>query len=154
LSILDRVPSKLVVAEYEPAWGERGSALAAELLAALTPELSPYRWDHVPAGWDDPPERWAKRLWSRRGHAEPDVNLHVRVLGSPNERVALLFRDWFRTHPEAVPGYARFKRSLAAAVPDIGTYSDIKDPVIDVIIAVAGSWASETGGVPHTQPAR
>jgi GrpB-like predicted nucleotidyltransferase (UPF0157 family) len=191
------VPSKLLVAEHEPTWGERGSALADELLAALAPvalhvdhigstaipgmaakpvfdlqasvadldeaerafdrplslkgfELSPYRRDHVPAGWDDPPDRWAKRLWVRRGHPEPDVNL----LGSPNERLALLFRDWFRAHPEAVPGYARFKKSLAAAVSDLGTYTDVKDDVVDVIIAVAESWASETGWVPHTQPAR
>jgi hypothetical protein len=27
---------------------------------------------------------------------------------------ALLFRDWFRAHPEAVPAYARFKSYIAA----------------------------------------
>jgi hypothetical protein len=34
------------------------------------------------------------------------------------------------------------------------TYSEVKDDVVDVIIAVAESWASETGWAPHTKPAR
>jgi hypothetical protein len=68
-----------------------------------------------------------------------------RRAGSPNERLALLFRDWFRAHPEAVPAYAAFKRSLAAAVPDIATYSDVKDPVVDLVIAVADAWAAVSG---------
>jgi GrpB-like predicted nucleotidyltransferase (UPF0157 family) len=106
------------------------------------------RYDHVPEGLDDDPSRWTKRLWARRGHTEPDVNLHVRLLGSPNERLALLFRDWFRSHPEAVPGYARFKRALASELDDTGVYSDIKDPIVDVIIAVAEPWAAATGWAP------
>ena len=86
-----------------------------------------------------------KRLWSRRGHAAGDVNLHVRLAGSPNERVALLFRDWLRAHPAAVLAYAAFKRGLADAVPDLGAYTDVKDPVVDLVIAAAEPWASETG---------
>jgi GrpB-like predicted nucleotidyltransferase (UPF0157 family) len=108
----------------------------------------PYEQDHQPAGSDDPQARWAKRLWSRRGHAEQDVNLHVRVRGAPNERLALLFRDWFRAHPEAIPAYARFKRALAESVPDVGTYTDVKDPVVDLVIVVAESWAATTGWTP------
>ena len=57
-----------------------------------------------------------------------DVNLHVRLTGFPNERLALLFRGWFRAHPEAVPAYTAFKRELAAAVPHTATYSNVKDP--------------------------
>jgi GrpB-like predicted nucleotidyltransferase (UPF0157 family) len=108
----------------------------------------PYEQDHVPAGYDDDPARWAKRLWSRRGPDGDSVNLHVRRCGSPNERLALLFRDWFRAHPEAVPSYARFKRMLAAAVTDGDTYTDIKDPVVDLVIAVAEHWAATTGWRP------
>ncbi|MEU8972841.1 GrpB family protein [Streptomyces monashensis] len=111
---------------------------------------SAHRHDHVPAGLDDAPERWAKRFWSRRGHAGEDVNLHVRVVGAPNERLALLFRDWFRAHPEAVPAYARFKYVLAGTVADTGTYADVKDPVVDLVITVAESWAAETGWTPRT----
>ena len=111
--------------------------------------LMPYRSDHVPAGCDDPPELWAKRMWRRRDHAEPDVNLHVRLADSGNERLALLFRDWFRAHPEAVPGYARFKGDLARATGDVEVYTDIKDSIVDMVVAIAESWAAETGWAPH-----
>lgn len=118
-----------------------------EPLAGLGFEQLPYNFDHVPAGLDDDVSRWAKRYWRRRGRLD-DVNLHVRLSGSPNERLALLFRDWFRAHPEAVAGYAAFKRALAAQVPDMDSYTDIKDPVVDVIIAAAGEWATATGWAP------
>jgi GrpB-like predicted nucleotidyltransferase (UPF0157 family) len=109
---------------------------------------SPYEHDHVPAGSADDPGRWAKRNWLRRGHPGGDVNLHVRRTGSPNERLALLFRDWFRAHPEAVPAYASFKRSLAGISPDIHVYSDAKDPVVDLVITVAEEWAVSSGWQP------
>ncbi|MGW0595407.1 GrpB family protein [Streptosporangium sp. NPDC002607] len=112
-------------------------------------QRSVYRYDHVPAGCDDAQERWTKRLWSRRGHMDEDINLHVRILGTPNERFALLFRDWFRAHPEAVPAYARFKMVLADTVSEIGTYADVKDPVVDLVITVAEPWATATNWVPH-----
>jgi len=115
-----------------------------EPLRALGFERGPYQHDHVPAGSLDDPELWVKRYWSRRHHADGDVNLHVRVVGSPNERLALLFRDWFRAHPSAVPGYAAFKRALAATVRDPGAYSDTKDPVVDLVISVAETWARHT----------
>ncbi|WP_044379436.1 GrpB family protein [Streptomyces noursei] len=112
--------------------------------------LAQYRQDHVPAGSDDDPACWAKRLWSRQGHRGLDVNLHVRRSSSPNERLALLFRDWLRAHPEAVPAYARFKQVLAQAVPDLATYADVKDPVVDLVVAVAEPWARATGWQPCT----
>jgi GrpB-like predicted nucleotidyltransferase (UPF0157 family) len=108
-------------------------------------ERSGYAHDHVPAGRADDPVLWAKRFWSRRDHADGDVNLHVRIAGSPNERVALLFRDWMRAHPEAAAPYGAFKRSLATRAPDVDWYSEVKDPVVDLVIAVAETWASATG---------
>lgn len=141
-AIFDLQVSVADLAEAETAFGP--------ILAASGFTLTPYRRDHVPAGYDDPPERWVKRLWARRVPGEADVNLHVRLLGSPGERLALLFRDWFRGHPEAVPGYAQFKRSLAGAVADLGTYSDVKDSVVDLVIAIAEPWARETGWTPHS----
>ena len=119
-----------------------------EPLGSLGFHRTPYERDHVPAGWPDDGREWVKRLWARREHPGGDVNLHVRLAGSPNERLALLFRDWFRAHPEAVPAYAAFKRSLAAAVPDIATYSNVKDPVVDLVITMAGTWATATGWQP------
>lgn len=131
-------------------------------LAARGFQLSRHRHDHVPAGLDDDPQEWTKRLWTRRPDTRatdpqaaetpastPDINLHVRRLGSPNERLALLFRDWFRAHPEAVPSYARFKQLLADAVEDTGVYSDVKDPVVDLVVTVAEPWAAATGWSPY-----
>jgi GrpB-like predicted nucleotidyltransferase (UPF0157 family) len=186
-----RKVAALVVAPYDSAWQQRGSALAAELRDALGPlalrvehigstsipgmaakpvfdlQVSvrnlteaaaafdeplapfglmrlPYEQDHVPAGRNEPPQLWAKRLWAKPTPGGERINLHCRLVGSPNERFALLFRDWFRTHPQAVPAYARFKELLAAAVGDLEMYTDIKDPVVDLVIAVAEEWATAT----------
>ncbi len=103
---------------------------------------SPYVSDHIPAGTVDSPDNWSKRLWLRRIPGETEVNLHVRRPGSPNERLALLFRDWFRSHLDAVPAYSAFKTALAGVCPDIDTYTDIKDPVVDLVVAAAEEWAS------------
>jgi GrpB-like predicted nucleotidyltransferase (UPF0157 family) len=108
-------------------------------------ERLPYNRDHVPVGRPDDPARWAKRFWRRRSHRESDVNLHVRLVGSSNERLALLFRDWMRAHPEAVPPYTAFKRAVAAAAPDADWYSDLKDPVVDLIVEIAESWSRRAG---------
>ena len=119
-----------------------------EPLRALGFERSPYESDHVPAGRVDDPANWAKFLWLRRGHGDGNVNLHVRRTGSPNARLALLFRDWFRAHPEAVPAYGAFKIALACIAPDTGSYADVKDPVVDLVIAVAEPWAASVGWSP------
>ncbi len=116
--------------------------------AALGFTLRPFDRDHVPAGCGDDQGLWVKRFWSRRGSADGDVNLHVRRVGSPNERLALLFRDWFRAHPSAIPAYAAFKRSLAGAVPDVDVYSDVKDPVVDLVVTIAETWAKHTSWSP------
>jgi GrpB-like predicted nucleotidyltransferase (UPF0157 family) len=114
-------------------------------LQSLSFDQSPYQSDHIPAGIVDSQENWSKRLWLRRTPEEIDVNLHVRRSGSPNERLALLFRDWFRSHPQAVPAYAAFKTALAEICPDINSYTDIKEPVVDVVITAAEEWASTSG---------
>jgi GrpB-like predicted nucleotidyltransferase (UPF0157 family) len=71
-------------------------------LAGLGYRRRPFNRDHVPAGDSSDAGLWAKRVWARRDHPGGDVNLHVRLTGSPNERLALLFRDWLRAHPQAV----------------------------------------------------
>ena len=87
-------------------------------------------------------------------HPQGDVNLHVRVVGSPNERLALLFRDYLRAYPLAVAAYSQFKMTLAEHVDDLDSYSDIKDPVVDLVVAAAAAWpataaGSRTGASPH-----
>jgi len=44
-----------------------------------------------------------------------------------------------------VPPYARFKRRLADAVGDLDAYTDIKDPVADLVISVAEVSAAASG---------
>lgn len=58
--------------------------------------------------------------------------------------MALLFRDWLRAHPEGVAAYGAFKVALAAAVPSV-EHTEIKDPVVDLVIAAAEPWAPATG---------
>lgn len=122
------------------------------VLAESLPEYGFVRavpeYDHVPAGRNDPPEMWRKRVWIRRRHRDGDINLHVRVVGSPGERLALLFRDWFRAHPGAIAAYAEFKHRLAGAVLDVATYSDVKDPVVDLLMVTAEQWATATDWQP------
>ncbi|MER7008242.1 GrpB family protein [Dactylosporangium sp. NPDC000555] len=126
-------------------------------VAALTPALDaplaaagfargPYEHDHVPAGRTDAPDRWRKRFYTR--DAPEPVNLHVRLAGSPNERLALLFRDWLRAHPAAAAAYAAFKTTLAGHLDDLGAYTDVKDPVVDLVVAAAEDWAAVTGWRP------
>ena len=114
-------------------------------LAALGFVRSSHATDHVPTGRRSPPSGWAKRLWTRRNGTGVDVNLHVRAVGSPNERFALVFRDWFRAHGEAVAAYGDYKRQLAGRCPDAESYAEAKGPVVDVIMVAANEWAEATG---------
>jgi GrpB-like predicted nucleotidyltransferase (UPF0157 family) len=123
-------------------------------LARLAYTRLPYERDHVPAGDASDPALWAKRYWRRRDHPAGDVNLHVRVVGSPNERLALLFRDWLRAHPLAIAAYARFKAELAAAVIGLEVYTEIKDPVVDLVVAASAEWARDTAWRPHADEGR
>lgn len=120
-------------------------------LASMGYTRLPFDRDHVPACDDSEPALWAKRYWRRRDHPAGDVNLHVRVAGSPNERLALLFRDWLREHPLAIAAYGRFKTELARAVAGLDLYTEIKDPVVDLVVAAAAGWARDTGWQPHAQ---
>jgi GrpB-like predicted nucleotidyltransferase (UPF0157 family) len=109
----------------------------------------PFNRDHLPAGDSGDASLWAKRFWARTDHPDGDINLHVRVVGSPNERLALLFRDWLRARPLAVAAYSRFKTTLAAAVGDLEAYTEIKDPVVDLVVAAADQWARDVDWHPH-----
>jgi GrpB-like predicted nucleotidyltransferase (UPF0157 family) len=86
---------------------------------------------------------WEKRLWQSRPGARRRVNLHVRVAGWPNQRYALLFRDYLRTHPQAAAAYARLKRALAERLgDDLVAYTDLKDHACDLIVVAAEEWAA------------
>jgi GrpB-like predicted nucleotidyltransferase (UPF0157 family) len=99
--------------------------------------------DHRPPGASGPDDDWRK-LFFQAGSGRP-VNVHVRVAGRPNQRYALLFRDYLRAHPDSAAAYAALKRALAALGIDPGVYADVKDPACDLIFIAAEDWAAQTG---------
>jgi len=74
--------------------------------------------DHVPTGWT----------------------------GAPNERYALLFRDFLRANDRARDLWGSFKVRLAVEVEgNRELYVELKDPATDVLLTAAEEWASVTG---------
>lgn len=123
----------------------------------LTPEVrhrlvdAGYTWheafthDHVPLGEDDDPRLWAKLTFSRP-EGQRRSNVHVRIQGNPNQRYALLFRDYLRAHPNSARSIELIKRELVKRhAEDEDAYYDIKDPVYDLIWDAAQDWARQTG---------
>lgn len=94
--------------------------------------------------------------WEKRFHCNADpwraTNVHVRVLGSPGWRFALLFRDWLRANPDAVSMYADLKHELAALhAGDRRTvaYAEAKEPwFTDVAWPLMDAWARSSGWQP------
>ncbi|MBL1066235.1 GrpB family protein [Streptomyces sp. 7-21] len=117
-------------------------------LAGLGFTRCPAEPEHAPAGWDGAPAAGRARVWCRRGHPDGDARVSAHLSGSPEERRALLLRDWFRAHPEAVPGYSGYQRALAAAVAGHSGYAEVMAPVTDLLTELAESWAARTGWRP------
>lgn len=106
--------------------------------------------DHYPPGIEVVPAQWQKMMFNAP-EGRRSTNVHVRVEGYPNQRYALLFRDYLRAHPAAADAYAEIKRQLARHAPNNwDAYYDVKDPVCDVIMAGAERWASDTAWKPGT----
>lgn len=120
----------------------------ADSLRAAGFELRPFHRDHRPAGANGPPDDWAKRLVVLEANGQRRANVHVRVAGRPNQRYALLFRDYLQAHPDAAAAYGAVKRELAGLSLETGVYADVKDPVCDLIIVAAEEWAARTGWQP------
>ncbi len=137
LDAKDRIDVQVVVADLGDANPVGGAGLV---------EFAPVS-DHHPPGAETAPGDWTKRLF-QSAPGERAANIHVRVDGRPNARYALLFRDYLRTHPAAAAAYADLKRRLAAELPGIGRYTDIKDAACDLIIVAAEDWAGTTAWEP------
>jgi len=125
---------------------------AAAFAAALAPlGYTPQEGitsDHAPPGRDGAPEEWRK-LYFRAPAGQRRTHLHVRQVGRANQRYALLFRDYLRAAPHAAGAYRQVKEALARLHPDdVNAYDDVKDPVCDIIMAAAESWAVETAYAP------
>ncbi len=136
LGAKDIIDIQITVRELAPDVRER--------LVAAGYRQWPYFSDHVPPGEDEAPHLWAKFLFHERDGERP-ANIHMRVQGNPNQRYALLFRDYLRAHPASARTIERIKRELARYHPDDKeAYYDIKDPVYDLIWAAAKEWAHWT----------
>ncbi len=110
--------------------------------------LSEIRVDHQPPGDLSLISGWNKRFANAPEGRRP-ANIHIRVQGYPNQRYALLFRDYVRASPAVAAAYAAVKRQLAAFHPDdITAYVTIKDPVCDLIMAGATDWATTSDWEP------
>jgi GrpB-like predicted nucleotidyltransferase (UPF0157 family) len=118
------------------------------LAAAGMTDAVPDAWDHVPPGRVGEPDRWLKLLASPPRGERP-ANVHVRVAGSPNERFALLFRDFMRANDDARDAWALFKLELARISRTVQDYVEVKDPATDVVMVVAERWAADTGWKPY-----
>jgi dephospho-CoA kinase len=79
------------------------------------------------------------------------VNLHIREVGSPGWRYALLFRDWLRADAAARAEYLSVKRTTAercAGDPDAARYVEAKEPWFDTAWERAETWAATSAWVP------
>jgi GrpB-like predicted nucleotidyltransferase (UPF0157 family) len=104
--------------------------------------------DHVPLGEAGDPQRWVKLLFTQP-KGQRRANVHVRLDSNPNQRYALLFRDYLRAHPNSARTIERIKRELARRhAEDAEAYYAIKDPVYDLIWDAAQDWARQTGWRP------
>ena len=99
--------------------------------------------DHVPAGWSGDPDEWTKLVFAVPPDAR-DGNVHIRIAGSPNERYALLFRDFLWADALARKAWGRFKTELAKSTQNLAGYGAVKDPATDVLLGLAERWAAET----------
>jgi dephospho-CoA kinase len=83
--------------------------------------------------------------WPKRFHGSADpgrpVHVHVREVGSPGWRWALLFRDWLRADPAAVALYAAEKERIAREVQTVSDYAEAKEPWFTGISERAEQWA-------------
>ena len=97
--------------------------------------------DHIPACASGPDDEWSKWFF-RAPKSVRATNTHVRVAGRANQRYALLFRDYLRTHHATAAAYGELKKKLARELRDAGQYPAVKDPAVDLIYFAANEWAT------------
>jgi dephospho-CoA kinase len=103
------------------------------------------------ANSDQDASRWRKRFCVSADPGRP-ANLHLRVDGWPNQRFALLFRDWLRAAPAVADEYLVVKQRAAARARETehpaDGYYQVKEPWFATASARAAQWAQETGWSP------
>lgn len=90
--------------------------------------------------------------WPKRFHGSSDpgrvVHLHVREVGSPGWRRALLFRDALRADAGTREEYVALKRSILAADAGWDSCLTAKEPRFDAVHDRIEEWALATGWSP------
>ena len=141
LAAKDIIDIQITVAALEPAVEEALNPAGYTRIVRITQ-------DHIPPGGPADLDQWTKWFFRPPAGARP-ANIHVRLAGRANQRYAVLFRDYLRTHPAAAAAYAQVKSALAGyPADDMDAYYAVKDPVCDIIMAGAEAWAAETGWQP------
>jgi len=110
------------------------------------------RRDHRPPGATRAESAWEK-LYFNPPSGQRSTHVHVRISGRPNQRYALLFRDYLRAHPAVAAAYAGLKRQLAQHLVDPELYAEVKDPAVDLIYLAAEKWAASIGWQPDPSDA-
>lgn len=91
-------------------------------------------------------------VWPKRFHGNSDpavaVHLHVREVGSPGWRWALVFRDWLRSDAAARGEYTAVKREIESRRVSMEGYAEAKEPWFDSVHERVEAWARETGWTP------
>jgi dephospho-CoA kinase len=94
-------------------------------------------------------DRGSDGTWPKRMHGNADparvTHVHVREVGSPGWRWALVFRDWMRADALARAEYEDEKRRIAASGATTTEYADAKEPWFDAVHDRGEAWAARTG---------
>jgi GrpB-like predicted nucleotidyltransferase (UPF0157 family) len=137
LAAKDVIDIQITVRSLDPAVEQALNRIGYERLARIMQ-------DHVPPGYAGSAGNWTKWLFKPPAQQRP-TNTHVRIAGRPNQRYALLFRDYLRAHPGAAQAYAQVKLALAHYhAQDVEAYYAVKDPACDLIMGGAELWAAAT----------
>ena len=100
-----------------------------------------YRWR------PDNPDRSKRYFREPAGSAR--IHIHVRILASWQQQLALLFRDYLRSHPDELDRYERVKTDFAERFRNNRLkYVEGKDPVIWQILRRATQWIQQTAWEP------
>lgn len=119
-------------------------AVAAALSGAGYLPVPAAGQDTVHPAVDPDPRHWVKRF---HGGTDPGrvVNLHVREVGGPGWRTALVLRDWWRAHAGERAVYEAEKRRLAGLGLSATAYAAAKEPWFAGAVPRALAWAERTG---------
>jgi dephospho-CoA kinase len=114
----------------------------------LRDALSEVGYPRVESITEDNPHYGDEALWQKRFHASADpgrpTNVHIRVDGWPNQRFALLFRDWLIANPDVQLEYVAVKHEAQ----DAGDYAEAKEPWFGEAYRRAWEWAETCGWQP------